>query len=459
MGPTELTAIEILAAIASRSLSDQEVIAAAADVIDRSEPSVHAFITTCLDEALERAAKSRPGPLAGLPLGVKDMFDTSRCPTTYGSSMFADHVPASDAAVVERIEGAGAIVVGKTSTHEFGWGITSVNAHYGTPCNPWDARLIPGGSSGGSASAVAHGLVPVALGSDTGGSIRVPAACCGVVGFKPSFGRVSRRGAFPLAQSLDHPGVIARTPADAALVYRVIKGEDPGDPSTVGAFVDRADRRRGGPATIGVDINPSPAPDESIRRTVCEAAATLAAAGLRLNEIELPAGEVVYDAFRPIQGAEVLDTHRRAGLYPRRRDEYGADVLGRLDAASEISTADYLRASRSRAEITAAYSAVFEHVDVVVSPVMAVAPITIGSESVERGGRDVPFRDLVLPFTAPQDLLGLPACAVRAGFDGDGLPIAVQITGPRGADELVLSVAQTLYDETAPVQAVTPGVR
>ncbi|MGB2711586.1 MAG: amidase [Conexibacter sp.] len=452
-----MTASELVAAIRQGSTSAHEAATAAAAAIERTEPRVRAFITITLDEALDHARVPRGGPLTGLPIAVKDLFDTTLCRTTYGSAIFSGHRPTANAGIVERALGAGATIMGKTSTHEFGWGITSVNPHYGTPCNPWDERLVPGGSSGGSAAAVAHGQVPVALAGDTGGSIRVPAACCGVVGFKPSFGRISGRGAFALAPSLDHPGVIARDPRDAALVYRALSGVDPSDATTAGPWPAAAGDTSPSPLRVGYARELDPRPDAPIVAVLRDALHALEGVGAQLVEVALPSGAAVFDAFRTIQAAEVLDTHRRAGIYPARRDQYGADVRSRLEAAEQIALADYLAALRARLEFAAAYARAFERADVLVTPVMGTAPVPIGQESVNRDGREVPFRDLVMPFTTPQDLLGLPACAIRAGFDDAGLPIAVQITGPRTADELVLATAQAFYDATPQVQSVVPA--
>ena len=235
-----LSARQLLDGYRERRFSPVEVVDALAVRIEELNPRLGAFTTLCFERALNEAKvveqqyarDESVGRLAGVPFGVKDLFDSEGVRTTYGSPMFADHVPIGDAEAVRRARAAGAILIGKTQTHEFAWGITSVNFVMGSSRNPWNTELMSGGSSGGSAVALAAKLVPLALGSDTGGSIRVPSGFCGTVGLKPTYGRVSKAGVFPLARSLDHPGPMARTPADSALLLEVIAGVDVHDPAT-----------------------------------------------------------------------------------------------------------------------------------------------------------------------------------------------------------------------------------
>ena len=239
-GLLELSARDLLARYASGEASPVDAVDEVAERSSAVDGRLGAFTTLCLERARFEAHASEQayrrgdpqGPLAGVPLGVKDLFDSEGVRTTYGSPMCADHVPAADAEALRRARAAGAILVGKTQTHEWAWGISSVNELMGTSHNPWALDRISGGSSGGSAVALASHQVTLALGSDTGGSIRVPSALCGTVGFKPTYGRVSTAGIWPLARTLDHPGPMARTPADAALLLEVIAGWDPADPAT-----------------------------------------------------------------------------------------------------------------------------------------------------------------------------------------------------------------------------------
>jgi aspartyl-tRNA(Asn)/glutamyl-tRNA(Gln) amidotransferase subunit A len=420
------------------------------------DPGLGAFMELCPERAHEEALACEQaylrggaeGALAGVPFAVKDLFDSAQVRTTYGSTMFASHTPAADAAAVRRVRDAGGIMLGKTQTHEFAWGVTSVNERMGTSHNPWRPERISGGSSGGSAVALAARLVPVAIGSDTGGSIRVPSAFCGTVGLKPTYGRISTEGVWPLAPSLDHAGAMARTPADAALLFAVM---DRG-PST-------APHRTLGELTVGIcpDLHlVPPAPDVQVAFDA--AVRTVGELGARVVEVALPGAETIFPTFGVIQRAEALRTHRNAGLYPGRRDQYGDDVRGRLESAEKVSLDDYLAATTTRERMRAAVAALFERVDLLLTPVSAGSPPPLGEETVFHAGREIDFRELVMTYTVPQDLLGLPACAVRAGFDALGIPIGVQLTGRPWADLDVLAAAEAFHAATPAIQGRRPHV-
>ncbi|MFL5862166.1 MAG: amidase, partial [Solirubrobacteraceae bacterium] len=326
-----LTAIQLIEGYRARALSPVEVVDALAERIERDNAVVCAFTVLCLDRARREAAQAESdyrrgqpaGPLAGVPIGVKDLFDTAEVPTQYGSPMFAGHVPMVDAESVRRARGAGAIMLGKTQTHEFAWGITSVNELVGSSRNPWSLDRVSGGSSGGSAVALATGMVPLALGTDTGGSIRIPSNFCGTVGLKPTFGRISADGIFPLAHSLDHAGPMARTPADAALLLGVLLADQYGDCAPAGAVAAGALENR----RIGVcpDLHAVP-PTQEIEAAFRAATGALVRLGAELVAVALPEAVGAYQNFGVLQRAEALHTHVLAGLFPSRRDEYGNDV-------------------------------------------------------------------------------------------------------------------------------------
>jgi aspartyl-tRNA(Asn)/glutamyl-tRNA(Gln) amidotransferase subunit A len=461
-----------------RRLSPVELIDAVAARIEWAQPLLNAFVTLSLDRAREEAelaerrfATGEERPLEGIPLAVKDLLDTEGIRTTYGSSIFASHVPRADAEAVRRARAAGAIVVGKTATHEFAWGITCDNPHYGPCRNPWDRERISGGSSGGSAAALAAGLVPLALGSDTGGSIRIPAAFCGVTGLKPTYARVSAAGTFPLAPSLDHVGPMAQRPRDAWALYGIIaeidctrrgKGDrDRGSESEGGAMrastgTPGGDGRLSG-MRVGICRAPGGvAPSEDVESALDDCLAAAGDLGAAIVDVEPPPAELVEDAFVTTQRAEALETHRERGLFPERGAEYGADVRARLEQATEIGLADYLRSAAGRAGIDAGFSEVFGGVDVLITPVSPVAPVRIGETVSLHRGREVDFRKLVLAATTPQNLAGLPACTLRAGFDSDGLPIGVQVTAPKSHDARAAAVAERLFEATAAVQNRRP---
>jgi aspartyl-tRNA(Asn)/glutamyl-tRNA(Gln) amidotransferase subunit A len=290
-------------------------------------------------------------------------------------------VPKFDAAAVARARAAGAIVIGKAATHEFGWGITTNNPHFGPTRNPWDPERIPGGSSGGTGAALATGMAPLAIGSDTGGSIRIPAAFCGVVGCKPTWGRVSTAGAMPLARSLDHAGPMARTPADAALLYAVIAGVDRHDPATEAVQVEEPAWEGVAGITVGVpEAAPSAPLGPSAVVAVQRSAELLESLGAHVSAVLLPDAERVLATFVTIQRAEALHSHRESGRYPARAAEYGHDVRGRLEAAAHVTLADYLEALAERQRIRADVAQVLRQVDVLLSPVSAISPPPIGSD-------------------------------------------------------------------------------
>jgi aspartyl-tRNA(Asn)/glutamyl-tRNA(Gln) amidotransferase subunit A len=446
----------------ARELSAVELIDAVAARIERAQPLLNAFTTLCLERALDEAALADrrfaagdARPLEGIPIGVKDLIDTEGVRTTYGSSIFGDHVPAADAEPVRRAREAGAIVVGKTGTHEFAWGITCENPHHGDCRNPWDSERITGGSSGGSGAALAAGLVALAIGTDTGGSIRIPAAFCGVTGLKPTYARVSATGTFPLAPSLDHVGPMAQRPRDAWELCAVMAG----DARARGPLDGDAASTDGRLAGVRIGVSAAlvgAAPSDEVEAALAGVASVAGDLGAQVVDVELAEADLVEGTFATTQRAEALDTHRRLGLFPERAAEYGADVRARLEQAGEIGPADYLAAASDRARIGAAFAAAFGEADVLITPVSPVAAMRIGRPTSTLRGAEFDFRRLVIPATSPQNLAGLPVCTLRAGFDPDGMPIGVQVTAPLGHDARAVAACEALFEATAAIQTARP---
>jgi aspartyl-tRNA(Asn)/glutamyl-tRNA(Gln) amidotransferase subunit A len=419
-----LSARELRSAYGSRELSPVEVVRALAECREALAGALNAYVADDAEREIAAAEESERrhadgaaiGPLDGVPIAVKDLLDTADLPTAYGSRMFRGHRPGADAPVVAAARRAGAIVAGKTGTHEFAWGITNDNPHFGACRNPWDPRRVPGGSSGGSGAAVASGQAPLAFGTDTAGSVRIPAAFCGVVGFKPTYGLLPVGGIFALAPSLDHVGFLGREPGDVAELFGALL---PG----AGRRALVAGRREAAALDVRVgvlDLPGAPVPAGGIERALDAAAGVLERLGARVDAVALAGDDDRTDALRRIQAVEAFRVHHAAGL-------------GGLEAMRRI---------RERAE------RLFDGVELLMTPVAACAPPPIGQTA--------DLRDHVLPYTVVQSLTGLPACVVRAGFDGDGLPVGMQLTGPRFADADVLRAAAAFVEATAEIQDRRP---
>jgi aspartyl-tRNA(Asn)/glutamyl-tRNA(Gln) amidotransferase subunit A len=353
-------------------------------------------------------------PRAGIPLGVKDLFDTAGLTTTYGSAIFAEHVPTETAEAVRRLEAAGYANVGKTNLHEFAYGTTSENPHFGNVPNPLAPGRIAGGSSGGSAAALAAGVVDAALGSDTGGSIRIPAACCGIVGFKPTHGLVPLEGCFPLAPSLDHAGPMARSVEDCAAMFVALA---PG----IGP------RRLESLEEVTVGITWTEHADPLVRARVEEAASLFPRARL----IELAPAE---DA-RTVFMREVADTHRE--LYAEQGDLYSANVAAKLELCLGVTDPEYEAGLRGRERYREAFDDAMEGLDLLVAPTLPFVAPPAGQDERE-------LRQGLTQLTWPINVLGAPALALPCGPAEDGLPASVQLVGRRDADSLVLAAGALL---------------
>jgi aspartyl-tRNA(Asn)/glutamyl-tRNA(Gln) amidotransferase subunit A len=387
---------------------------------------LNAFITVCGDAA----------GCDGIPLAVKDLFDTAGVRTTYGSAIFTRHVPERTAEAVARLERTGHVVVGKTNLHEFAYGVTSENPHFGPVRNPADRERIAGGSSGGSAVAVATGMAAVALGTDTGGSIRIPAALCGVAGFKPSFGAVPVDGVFPLAPSLDHVGPLAATVDGCADAFAVLAGTERAEAVDLDAV------------TVGVPEDAFDLCADEVEQAVRGALARLP----RCAPLAFPA----LDAF---DNRHLLHTEARAAhaaLFPARAAEYGADVRERLEAADATSADDVRRSRRDLALFRDACVHSVARLDLLALPTVPIVAPRIGACEVTVRGRTLPLRDVLTRNVRIFNSLGWPALAVPCPVEADELPVSVQLVGRPGADALVLGAGLALERALRKEEALCP---
>jgi len=444
---------ELARMIASKAVSPVEVVRAHLDRISALDGDLRAYITVCGDAALDaaRAAEGAlmtggaPGPLHGVPYALKDLYDTAGVRTTGGSRIFADRVPTVDATVARRLAQAGAILLGKLNMVEFAYGPEGLNPHYGHAHNPWDATTprMAGGSSSGSGVAVAAGLAPAALGSDTGGSIRIPASLCGITGLKPTYGRVSRAGVLPLAWSMDHVGPMTRTAADGALLLRVMAGYDPADASSsvlpvpdypVALTGDVKGLRVGMLRNGFLDAAAPP-----VQAAVEAAANTLVSAGAVLDEVKLERTSLAAAGALAVVAAEALAYH--AELLRTRAADYDPEVARRLRVSAFVGGAHYVRAQQVRALVREEIDAALARRDVLLAPTTPVAAPALDERRVALGDGPSDVRTALLRFTRPFNFSGHPVCALPCGFTQTGLPVGMQLVGRPFDEATVLRAA------------------
>jgi len=422
--------------------------------IEQLNPKLNAFITVTTESALTGAHLAEEeiqhdrwkGPLHGIPIALKDMVDTAGVRTTAASGLFKDRIPTQDAEIVRRLKAAGAVFLGKLNLHEFAYGASSVISYFGPVHNPWDIGYSPGGSSGGSAAGVAAQLCYGAIGSDTGGSIRIPAAYCGIVGLKPTYGRVSTRGVIPLSWSLDHLGPMTRSVTDAALMLRTIAGYDPEDTnSTDSPVADYAGTLEAKASSLRIGIPRAHFYDglhPEIQAAMDTALSEIGKLTSSQHGIEIPA---VNDTAILILKAEAYAYHR--DYVTKTAELYHAETLKRIRAGEGISTADYISARRQLDQFRRSVPKVFDAADLIVTPTTPVPPFTI-SELLADMDHLRAKELLTTPNTRPFNLLGLPTISVPCGFTRAGLPIGMQITGPAGGEAMVLRLAYAYEQAT-----------
>jgi len=439
-----------------REISPLELVDTALARIERWSSSLHAFLTILAEQARQDAKRAekaiRRGTarsvLHGIPLSLKDNFYTRAIRTTAGSKILADFVPNQDSAVAKSLAEAGAILLGKTNMHEFAYGITGENPHYGSSHNPWAPTRVSGGSSGGSAVAVATGMGWASVGTDTGGSIRIPAALCGIVGMKPTFGLVSVEGVVPLGVSFDHVGPLARSVTDATILLEVMAGKYPrGEMRPSHRALDRNRPRRfrlGWPKDFFFErIHPE------IRGAIEAAAKTFQTLGARIEEISLSHLSPAVDRATNIVVAEANYYHESEGYYPARSEEYGDDVRGHLEWGHNLRAVDYLGGLEARRTVIQDFARALERVDAILAPVSPIPAPPIGLGQIRAPGeRETSVRAELLRLTRPANVAGIPALSIPCGFTSDGLPIGLQLMGRRWGEARLLAIARAYEEAT-----------
>ena len=456
----DLTASELSERIRTKILSPIEVTKAHLGRIGRLNGDYVAFITIVADKALAAAKKAENeivagqyrGPLHGIPYGAKDIIDTAGILTTNGASFYRANVPAKNAECIDRLEKAGAILVGKCNTHEFAAGSTTINRNYGTARNPWDRDRIVGGSSGGSACALAARMVPIALGSDTGGSIRTPAALCGVVGLKPTMGRISLRGIYPNVPTIDHPGPMARSVRDVALALQVMAGYDRHDPKSVATPVpdylaDIEKGIRGARVAVSPDFTQKAEVDGEIAQAFERALDVLRDLGAIVQTVPFEGAARFDDLFRRIAGPEFSEVHRTN--FTKDPDAFDFEVRERVEWSMKVPLDDYVRALRERELLIREVAKFMEGFDAMVSPSVPIAAPPIDTRLADMNGREVPYKNKHRPFLSPHNLTGCPAISLPMGFNSKGLPISIQVSSGHWREADLLRVARA-YEAATP---------
>ncbi len=451
-----LTLREAADGLRRRAFSAVELTEAVLARTEAVEPRVHAYITLTADQARAAAAAADGeigagryrGPLHGIPIGLKDNFYTAGVRTTAGAKVLADFVPTQDATVVTRLRAAGAVITGKLNLHELAIGSTTTNPHYGATHNPWNLDHIPGGSSGGSGAALAAGLCFAATGTDTRGSIRNPAALCGVVGFKPTYGRVSIFGVVPLSWTMDHAGPLARTVEDVALVMNAIAGYDPQDATTVDVPVPDFTSGLGQPIRglrLAVVRNWFfDALDPEVRAALETAIGVFRGLGATVEDVELSSLTPTHEVFEVITRPEAAAWQHE--LLAARPDDYGADVRMGLEMGELILAIDYIRALQLRRIMADEQYALLRRYDGLLAPTRAAPAAPIGVAATVVDSREIAIGRQGL--TAPFNLSGIPAISVPCGFSTAGLPIGMQVAGRPWDEVTVLRIAHAYEQAT-----------
>jgi aspartyl-tRNA(Asn)/glutamyl-tRNA(Gln) amidotransferase subunit A len=455
---TSLTIHEAASLLKQKEISPVELTQSHLRRIQQYDQRLNSFITLTPELALQQARQAEmeimqgtyKGALHGIPLALKDLYETQGIRTTAGSIFFADYIPEADAAVVQKLKEAGAVILGKSNMHEIALGVTNENPHFGDCCNPWDLSRISGGSSGGNAAALAAGLCMGAMGSDTGGSIRIPSALCGVVGFKPTYGRVSLRGVIPLSWNLDHAGPMARCVRDVTILLQAIAGYDPEDAWSVDVPVedlisDPISGLQGWRIALAVDdyfIN-AEFVDREVLQAIQKAAQVFEDLGARVEQVPFPYARDAAMANGLMTPADAAAFHhQRLSDNPQ---GFGLDVLKRLQTGAAYTSTEYSLARRMQTILRCKFNEFFNEFDLLLTPTTPITAPTRGSaDAVERAR-------LLTRFTAPFNLTGLPALSIPCGWSKDKMPIGLQIVGKAWAESKII-LAGELYEQRRGLQ-------
>ncbi len=443
-------------AIQQREISPLELTDAYLRRIERLNPRINAYITVTAERARtdarrateELAAGRSRGPLHGVPIALKDLYETAGIRTTGGGKIHSDHVPAADCTAARKLRDVGTILLGKLNTHEYAYGVTTNNPHYGPTRNPWNLERIPGGSSGGSGAAIAAALATATMGTDTGGSIRMPASVCGVVGLKPTYGRVSKAGVLPLSYLFDHAGPLTRTVEDAALLLNAVAGYDPLDPTTVRTPTEDYTAALHGGDLRGLRIGIPRAYfydhlEDGIAGPVEAAIAALRRLGADVRDVTIAGVAAGVGALFALVLAEAQEIH--ADAMRTRPADFGADVRALLSNPPPDGAA-LMRGLRARDALCVSVRNALESVDLLVTPTTPIVAARIGQDTIRYGGIEESILSAMIRCTAPFNATGLPALSLPCGFTGGGLPVGLQIVG-RSFDEATVLRAGHAYEQ------------
>lgn len=443
---------ELAPLIESKEVSPVEVTEAVLQAIKEKNETINAYVTVTEEEAMDHAKKAEAdiqagnysGPLHGIPLAIKDNINMKGIRATHGSKIHSDNIATEDAAVVTQLLGKGMIPVGKTNLHEYACGITTTNPFHGPTRNPWNTERIPGGSSGGSGAALAADMTIASLGTDTAGSIRIPSACCGTVGLKPTFGRVSKAGAFPLSWTFDHIGPMTKTVADAGIMLEAIAQYDTNDPTSVNKpfTYERQATEQLNDIVIGIpDVQLLPI-EKSVKEGLDRTVDLLQELGAEVRTIQIATLESAPLAGYATLCVEAAAIHQENLInYP---EDFGPDVAGLLKFGSVITGTQYAQAQQLRRVIIDEMNQLLTEIDVVLMPTIPLPAPKIGDLTVEINGEELGVTDAIITYPALANVTGLPSLALPSGLSEDGLPVGVQLVGPMFGEQKLLTIGELI---------------